>query len=112
MTTDIPVATVSPAQPLRLLDQFRNAARVGGQPEPWIEPLTSWITAFIIFHGKRHPSEQDAADDHEGDRRAGQEERAPLRQGIAGGAHPRPEDAGGCGALMARACCTRRRITR
>jgi hypothetical protein len=62
MTAAAPVAPVSPPQPPRLLDQFRSAARVAGQPERWIEPLTSWVTAYIlIFHGKRHPCELDPA---------------------------------------------------
>ena len=61
MTATLPLALPSPAQPPRLLDQFRAAARRAGQPETWIEPLTSWATAFIIFHGKRHPRELDAA---------------------------------------------------
>ena len=47
----------SPQPPPRLLDQFRAAARAAGQPESWIEPLTRWILAFILFHGKRHPRE-------------------------------------------------------
>ena len=51
--TAVPLA---PAQPPRPFDQFRAA----GQPESWIEPLTSWITAFILFHGKRHPRDLDA----------------------------------------------------
>ena len=49
------------AQPPRLLDQFRAAARAAGQPASCIEPLVGWVTAFIIFHGKRHPGELDAA---------------------------------------------------
>jgi hypothetical protein len=60
------MAAVSPAvvvstQPPRLLDQFRWAARAAGQPEPWIEPLSSWVTAFVIYHGKRHPRKLEAA---------------------------------------------------
>ena len=61
MTTTVPLLPTSSGPSPRLLDQFRAAARVTGQPEPWIEPLTSWITAFIIFHGKRHPRDLDAA---------------------------------------------------
>jgi hypothetical protein len=45
----------------RLLDQFRAAARAGGQPESWIEPLTRWVLDFILFHGKQHPRELGAA---------------------------------------------------
>jgi integron integrase len=54
-------SSTSSAQPPRLLDQFRDAARSAGHPEPWIEPLASWVTAFIIFHGKQHPRDLDAA---------------------------------------------------
>jgi Phage integrase, N-terminal SAM-like domain len=60
MSATVPAVTTSPTQPPRLLDQFRAAARVAGHPEPWIEPLTSWVTAFVIFHGKRHPRELDS----------------------------------------------------
>ena len=56
-----PLGPGAPAQPPRLLDQFRAAARAAGQPVIWVEPLTSWIIAFINFHGKRHPRELDAA---------------------------------------------------
>jgi integrase len=59
--TGAPHTSDDAARPPRLLDQFRTAARAAGQPEPWIEPLTNWITAFIIFHGKRHPRELGAA---------------------------------------------------
>jgi len=61
MTTAASPASASSTQPPRLLDQLRTAARAAGQPVSWIEPLTSWITAFIIFHGKRHPRELDSA---------------------------------------------------
>src|SRR5260370_37916926 len=61
LTASVLLASTSPAQPPRRLDQFRAASRALGQPEPWIEPLASWVTAFIIFHGKRHPRELDAS---------------------------------------------------
>ena len=61
MAALIPVAATASPQPPRLLDQFRVAARAAGQPEPWIAPLAGWVTAFIIFHGKRHPRQLDAA---------------------------------------------------
>src|SRR5262249_9135103 len=32
-----------------------------GQPEAWIEPLASWVIAFVLFHSKRHPAELDAS---------------------------------------------------
>ena len=62
MTAPPPPALPPQAQPPRLLDQSRAAARAAGQPEPWIEPLTGWITAFIVLHGKRHPRERRAAE--------------------------------------------------
>ncbi len=48
-------------QPPRLLDQFRVAAGTAGQPESWIESLTWWVLAFIVFHGKLHRRDLDAA---------------------------------------------------
>ena len=60
MTAAVSPVPVPPAPPRRL-DQFRTAARAAGQPEPWIEPLVRWVTAFVLFHGKRHPLELDAA---------------------------------------------------
>ena len=59
--TDSGSLIAAASQPPRLLDQFRNAARAAGNPETWIDSLTSWVTAFIIFHGQRHPRELDAA---------------------------------------------------
>jgi hypothetical protein len=47
--------TASSPQAPRLLDRFRAAAHAAKQPESWIEPLADWITAFVVFHGKRHP---------------------------------------------------------
>jgi hypothetical protein len=61
MTAAAVTAPIAPPQPPRLLDQFRAAVRSVGHPETWIEPLTDWVTAFIIFHGKRHPRELDSA---------------------------------------------------
>ncbi len=61
MSASAPHPSSPVAQPPRLLDQFRAAARAAGQPESWIEPLTRWVLAFIIFHGKRHPRELGAA---------------------------------------------------
>ena len=61
MVSSEPSVPTAPVQSPRLLDQFRAAARAAGQPEPWIEPLSSWVVAFVIFHGKRHPRELDAA---------------------------------------------------
>jgi hypothetical protein len=60
MNAALPVP-ITPTQAPRLLDQFRAAARAAGQPETWIEPLAGWVSNFIVFHGKRHPRELDAA---------------------------------------------------
>ncbi len=61
MTRIVPLEPASAAQQPRLLDQFRAAARAVGQAETWLVPFTGWITAFIIFHGNRHPRELDWA---------------------------------------------------
>ena len=61
MTAPVSPTPTTASQPPLLRDQFRAAARAAGQPETWIESLTSWVTAFIVFHGKRHPRDLDAA---------------------------------------------------
>ncbi len=45
------------AQPPRLLDEVSEAARQRGASEPTTEQLASWVRAFVLFHGKRHPRE-------------------------------------------------------
>jgi hypothetical protein len=45
-----------PAQPPRLLDQFRLAARARGHSAPTTDALACWVRAFILFHDKQHPS--------------------------------------------------------
>ena len=57
LSDDAPLTSGAPSPPPRLLDQFRAAARAVGQPESWIETLAKWVVAFILFHGKRQPSE-------------------------------------------------------
>ncbi|HVS39059.1 MAG TPA: phage integrase N-terminal SAM-like domain-containing protein [Gemmataceae bacterium] len=51
-----------PGQHPRLLDQLRHAARARGHPEATIAAFASWITRFILFHGKRHPREMGLAE--------------------------------------------------
>jgi integron integrase len=40
-----------------LLDQVAQAAHQRGASEPTTAQLVSWVRAFILFHGKRHPRE-------------------------------------------------------
>ena len=41
----------------RLLDQTRNALRVRHYSMRTEATYIQWIRRFILFHGKRHPSE-------------------------------------------------------
>jgi integron integrase len=43
------------APPPRLLDQVAQAARQRGASEPTTTQLVSWVRAYVLFHGKRHP---------------------------------------------------------
>ena len=43
------------AQPPRLLDQVAQAARQRGASEPTTTQLVTWVRAYVLFHGKRHP---------------------------------------------------------
>jgi len=52
-----PTPQVIAPQPPRLLDQVAQAARQRGASEPTTTQLVSWLRAFILFHGKRHPRE-------------------------------------------------------
>jgi hypothetical protein len=52
-----PTPQVIAPQPPRLLDQIAQTARQRGASEPTTTQLVSWIRAFILFHGKRHPRE-------------------------------------------------------
>ncbi len=47
------------AQPPRLLDQVRSAARQHGYTEAVASTIADWCASFIRFHGKRHPRELD-----------------------------------------------------
>jgi integron integrase len=57
MSASMPPPLVPARQEPRLLDQFRVAARAAGHSEDWIGALASWVVAYVIFHGKRHPRE-------------------------------------------------------
>jgi integron integrase len=52
-------AQAAPAQP-RLLDRVRNALRVRHYSLRTEEAYVAWIRRYIVFHGKRHPSELGA----------------------------------------------------
>jgi hypothetical protein len=47
------IASESP----RLLDRVAQMARARGASEPTIHDLVSWVRAFVLYHGKKHPSE-------------------------------------------------------
>jgi hypothetical protein len=47
------------AQPPRLLDQVRSAARQHGHTEEVTSAIADWCERFTRFHGKRHPRELD-----------------------------------------------------
>lgn len=51
-----------PAQARRLMDRVRAALRVRHLSRSTEEAYTSWIRRFILFHGKRHPSEMGSAE--------------------------------------------------
>ena len=53
-----PVPAQSPATPgPKLLDQVREAIRTRHYSRRTEESYVAWIRRFILFHGKRHPSE-------------------------------------------------------
>lgn len=41
----------------KLLDQVHNRLKLQGKSKRTIEAYSHWIRRFILFHGKRHPSE-------------------------------------------------------
>jgi integron integrase len=47
---------------LRLLDQVRVALRLGHHSPRTLESYAGWIRRFILFNGKRHPSEMAEAE--------------------------------------------------
>src|SRR5947208_5368908 len=52
----------SQARPPKLLDQVRQAIRLRHYSGSTEEAYVHWIRRFIVFHGKRHPSEMGAAE--------------------------------------------------
>ena len=56
-TNSPPAPIPAIAQPPRLLDQLADAAREHGASEPTTQQIVSWVRAFIVFHGRRHPRE-------------------------------------------------------
>ena len=58
MTTTVlpaPTPQVTAVQPPWLLDQVAQAARQRGASESATARLVSWVRAYVLFHGKRHP---------------------------------------------------------
>jgi integron integrase len=49
-------------QPVRLMDRVRRAVRVRHYSRRTEEAYVTWIRRYIVFHGKRHPSELGAAE--------------------------------------------------
>jgi len=50
------------APPLRLLDRVRQAARLRHMRRRTEEAYVGWARRFVLFHGKRHPSEMGTAE--------------------------------------------------
>ena len=51
-----------PSGPVRLLDQVRRACRVRHYSRRTERAYAQWVKRFVLFHGKRHPSEMGAAE--------------------------------------------------
>jgi len=49
-------------RPARLLDQVRGACRVRHYSRRTEQTYAQWVKRFVLFHGKRHPSEMGAAE--------------------------------------------------
>ena len=49
-------------RPVRLLDQVREACRVRHYSGRTERAYTQWVKRFVLFHGKRHPSEMGAGE--------------------------------------------------
>ena len=49
----------------RLLDRVRTAVRLRHYSLRTEEAYVAWIRRYIVFHGKRHPSEMGAAEINE-----------------------------------------------
>lgn len=62
MTASLNGAAAPRAQSPRLLDQVRDEAlQEFARPEP-AQRYVQWCTAYILFHGKRHPREMSRAE--------------------------------------------------
>ena len=46
----------------KLLDQVRDALRLKHYSYRTEQAYVDWITRYILYHGKRHPQEMDAAE--------------------------------------------------
>jgi len=53
-------APPSPATPPKLLDRVRAAVRSRHYSHRTEQTYVGWIRRFILFHGKRHPSDMGA----------------------------------------------------
>jgi integron integrase len=66
MNTEAPPSTVDnptpAAQPLRLVERIRAEIRVRRYSPRTERAYIYWIRRFIVFHGRRHPSEMGAAE--------------------------------------------------
>ena len=51
-----------PAEAPRLLDRLRTAIRLRHVSRKTEEAYVGWVRRFIVFHGKRHPSEMGEAE--------------------------------------------------
>ncbi len=58
----MPLTTVPVTRPPRFLDRAREIARVRHLSRRTEKAYVGWIRRFILFHGKRHPSEMGAAE--------------------------------------------------
>jgi integron integrase len=56
MTTPVPTDP-TPAPAARLLDVFRRAIRARHYSRRTEKAYASWVTRYVLFHGKRHPRE-------------------------------------------------------
>ena len=64
MTTSVlsaPTPRVPAIQPVWLLDQIVKAARQRGASEPTAPRLVSWVSAYVLWHGKCHLHSADRA---------------------------------------------------
>ena len=50
------------AQPKKLLDQVRDAIRTHHYSIRTEDAYVSWIKRFILYHGKKHPSDMGSAE--------------------------------------------------